>query len=212
MPPAPLPAKADLLAIDPKELLHALRKRRWLILLCAVAVGGAVAGGTMRQPKVYKAVAKLLIDAEMPKILGEEATIDELSSQARTQAAFYNTQFQIIKSRSVIRAAIKAAKLDEDAAFLAAYEIRAPEGEDRMKAIENVMKNIFRVAPEVQSRIVNLVVEDFDPDRAARIANQVGQSYIDATLERRLSTVRGASSWLDERVDDFRTQLEAAEK
>lgn len=212
MPPAPITTKGELFAVDPKELLHALRKRKWLILLCAVAVGGAVAGGTMRQPKVYKAVAKILIDPDMPKILGEDATIDELSAQARSQAAFYNTQYQLIKSRSVMRAAIKAAKLDEDAAFLSAHEIRAPEGEDRMKAIENVMKNIFRVAPEVQSRIVNLVVEDFDPDRAARIANQVGQSYIDATLERRLSTVRGASTWLDERVDDFRGQLETAEK
>ncbi len=208
----PVPPRSELISIDPKELLHALRKRKWLILLCAVAVGGAVAAGTARQPKVYKAVARLLIDAEVPKILGEEATIDELGAQARTQAAFYNTQFQIIKSRSVVRAAIKAAELEQNAAFLASYEITAPEGEPRLKAIEGVMKNILRVAPEVQSRIVNLVVEDFDAERAARIANQIGQSYIDATLERRLSTVRGASSWLDERVDEFKNQLEGAEK
>ena len=190
--PVPASPRSELISIDPKELLHALRKRKWLILLCAVAVGGAVAAGTVRQPKVYKAVARLLIDAEMPKILGEDATIDELSAQARTQAAFYNTQYQIIKSRSVVRAAIKAAELEQNAAFLASYEITAPEGEDRLKAIEGVMKNILRVSPEVQSRIVNLVVEDYDPERAARIANQIGQSYIDATLERRLSTVRGA--------------------
>jgi uncharacterized protein involved in exopolysaccharide biosynthesis len=48
--------------------------------------------------------------------------------------------------------------------------------------------------------------------RAAKIANTLGQAYIDYCLERRLEVTRGASKWLDERVTEFAQQLETREK
>ncbi|MEO1338732.1 MAG: Wzz/FepE/Etk N-terminal domain-containing protein, partial [Myxococcota bacterium] len=62
---SPLEAKpsadTSLLAVDPAEILNALKRRKWLILAATVAVGGAVAAGTHQQPRVYHAKAQILI-------------------------------------------------------------------------------------------------------------------------------------------------------
>ena len=203
---------STLFAVDPSEILFAIRRRLWLIILSAALVGAAVAAGTMRQPKVYAAVARVLLDPVLPKVLGSDIDVDDMAEHARRERVFTNTQYSIMVSRSVFRNVIQRLKLDEDAGLLADYDIRLPAGEARTKAVEELLAVQIKVEPEFQSRIVKLLVEDFDPNRAARIANGVAQAYIDQTLEGRIATTRNASKWLDERVDEFGTRLEESER
>lgn len=200
------------LAINPQDVLRAIARRKWWILASTVLVGAAVGLGTARQPKIYEAVAQVLIEPAVPKVLAEDAMIDDLTEQSRAERAFYNTQYQIIKSRAVVRDAIAQLGLYDQARFLADYGITAGPGEEREKLVEMVVLEHLVVSPELNSRIVKLVIEDFDADRAAKIANAIADSYINYSLERRLSTSRGASKWLDERVDEFAKKIEEAEK
>ncbi|MCC7384173.1 MAG: polysaccharide biosynthesis tyrosine autokinase [Deltaproteobacteria bacterium] len=205
-------ADGGMLSIDPKGLLRAIVRRKWWIVASTLVVGGAVAAGTLRQPKIYESAAQIIVDPVVPKVLAEDTMIDNLTEQSRAERAFYNTQYQIIKSRAVLRDVVSRLKLSESAEFLRDYVIVAEPGEPREKALEDVLLQIVTVAPELQSRIVRLVVQDQDPERAARIANAVADAYINYSLERRLSTTRGASKWLDERVEEFGRKLENAEK
>jgi len=211
-PASKLLSDSTLFAVDPSEIIFAIRRRLWLIILSAALVGAAVAAGTMRQPKVYAAVARVLLDPVLPKVLGEGVDVDDISEQARRERVFTNTQYSIMVSRSVLRTVIQRLKLDEDADFLADYDVNLPAGEIRLKAVEEILGDQVQVKPEFQSRIVKLVIQDFNPDRAARIANSVAQAYIDQSLEGRISTTRDASKWLDERVDEFGKRLEFSEK
>ncbi|MFO0725573.1 MAG: polysaccharide biosynthesis tyrosine autokinase [Myxococcota bacterium] len=199
------------IVIDPREVVRAVVRRKWWIVASALLVGAGVAAGTMRQPKVYQATSQILIEPVVPKVLGDDAVIDDLSEQSRTERTFYNTQYQIIKSRVVMLDAAYRIKLTEDRGFLSDYNIEST-GDDRDKEILKFLNDHVSVSPELQSRLVDLVVEDRDPDRAARIANAVADAYIAYSLERRLTTSRNASKWLDERVEEFEHKLEEAEK
>ncbi len=200
---------AGRIALDPSELLQALRRRKWFILLSTVVVGGAVSGWTLQQPKVYRAKAQVLIEPVLPKVLGEDVGMEDIQAQARQERAFYNTQYQTMTSRAVIADVVARLGLDQDPSFLADHGL-GPSSSAR--AVEGALLATVLVEPERFSRIVNLVMEDLDPDRAARIANALGQAYIDYSLERRLDSNRVASKWLDERVLEFQEQLERREE
>lgn len=200
---------AGRIAIDPSELLQAVRRRKWFILLATVVTGVAATAATLRQPKVYQAVAQVQIDTDVPQVLGEGMGIDDLRAQSRQEIAFRNTQLKTMTNRAVIMDAVERERLTEDAAFLAAHSLDASAD---ARDVERVVLEMVRVEQEERSRIVNVVVEDLDPARAARIANAIGQSYIDYSLERRLESTRTASKWLDERVVEFQHRLEQRER
>jgi len=212
---SPLEAKpsadTSLLAVDPAEILNALKRRKWLILAATVAVGGAVAAGTHQQPRVYHAKAQILIDPAVPRVLGESASIENIAEQARQERSFQNTQFKIIKSRTVLEDVAQRLSLTTDADYLKATELQAIPEARRLPAVVATLTDAIRIEPEGNSRVVSLVVEDRDPERAARLAEALGSAYIDHTLESRLDTTRRASRWLDAQVTKFADKLEEQE-
>ncbi len=197
-------------SIELPEILFAIRRRWWLVVALVVVCAGVFYIAASRQLKVYVATAKIVLEPQLPKVLDED--LDMNSGQASAEAVFYNTQYEIMRSRAVVRGAIAQLKLTEDPAFLEVYGLNAVPAEARVKAIEDVLTSRIEVVPEHQSRIVTVQVEDFDADRAARIANTLTQVYIDQSLESRLSETHSASKWLDERVGEFGKRLDESEK
>ena len=198
-------------AVEPAEVLAALRRRKWVIVLTTIIVGGAVAAGTLRQPKVYEAKAQILIDPVLPKILGDSMSIENIAEQARQDRVFTNTQLKIITSRIVLEDVAARLNLAEDEAYLASVGLSEASPEVRPARVVKALGGAISAIPEGKSRVVNLIVEDRDPERAARIAEALGSAYIDHTLEVRLETTKKASRWLDAQVAKFATKLEAQE-
>ena len=198
-------------AVDPTEIFSAFRRRKWLILLTTVVVGGAVAAGTLRQPKIYQAQAQVLIDPVLPKVLGDSVAIENITEQARQERSFQNTQFKIITSRIVLEDVAQRLKLADDTAYLNDAGLNDVPREKRLLAIGQALGNATQVLPEGTSRVVNLIVEDRNAERAVRIAEALGNAYIDYTLEYRLETTKKASKWLDAQVAKFADKLEKQE-
>ena len=198
-------------AIEPAEVLAALRRRKWLILLTTIVVGGAVAAGTLQQPKIYRATAQVLIDTAMPQVLGDSMAIENFAEQARQERAFKNTQLKIITSRVVLEDLATRLKLAEDSDYLIAVGLNEVPEDKRAAKVLKALQSAIQVRPEGSSRVVNLYVEDRDPERAARIAETLGSAYIDYTLEYRLETTKKASKWLDAQVAKFAKKLEEQE-
>ncbi|MBI4820678.1 MAG: polysaccharide biosynthesis tyrosine autokinase [Deltaproteobacteria bacterium] len=195
--------------VDPKELLHAVNRRKWLIMFCAVTLGGAVAFGTMRQPKIYASAAEITVEPRLQEVMNENMTLDDIASQEK--GAFLNTQYETIESRAVLRRVAAQLNLTKDEGFLRDHGLNPNDKERVLDAAADAISRALSVAPNKKSRIVRLTVEDRDPNRAARIANSIAQVYIDYSLERRLEDTRGASRWLDEQVEEYARRLERAE-
>lgn len=199
-------------ALDPRDLLNAVRRRKWWLVGSTLLVGAAVALGTMRQPKIYQAKAQILIEPQVPKVLGNDVAVDEPGEAVHQHRVFLNTQYTTITSRVVLRDVIARLDLANDPQFRAIHKVEGLTGDALERALEEGLAATVRVVPEPSSRVVGLVVEDQDAKRAAKIANTLGQAYIDYSLERRLENTRGASKWLDERVTEFGRLIEAREK
>ena len=75
---------------------HTLLKRRWTVITVALVVTTIVAIVSFRMRPIYKATARVQVEAETPLI----HTINELYERAQTDDAFLQTQIQVLKSET----------------------------------------------------------------------------------------------------------------
>jgi capsular exopolysaccharide synthesis family protein len=96
-----------------EDYLRIIQKRKWLVIafLVLLTVTGTVR--TINKESVYKAVAKILIQREKPKVID----IEEVFSAQTSWGDYHKTQYQMLKSRSLIRDVITRLKLWESPEF-----------------------------------------------------------------------------------------------
>ena len=77
--------------------------------------------------------------------------------------------------------------------------------------VVSIVQGKIRVEPVKESRVSLIRIEDSDPTRAALLANEVAQAYIDEVLSQKLKLTENASKWLDERRDSLSDSARASE-
>lgn len=188
---------------DARYYLRVILRRKWLILLVFAAVVAGVTLYTMRQPRVYASTVSIIIDAREPSFLGSQ--IQDVNSDT---GSYYwankenlETQFRIIQSRAVSQRVVEKLGLNTDLDFLGLSKVR-DEGRrqellGRMDAVALLQAKV-KVDPVKDSRVSLIKVEDAEPARAALLANEVAQAYMDELLAQKLKLTENASKWLDE--------------
>jgi capsular exopolysaccharide synthesis family protein len=183
-------------------------------------VAGALAAAylAVATPK-YQASVTLLIEPQLPKVL---STIQDLKATAAL-ADFYNTQEDIIRSRSVAEAVIGKLDPDKVGQLLAppVWQRWWPErwrqspGSDDQKDQTEARLEAWRRALTVEglkdSEIVTVGFEAVDPELAAEIANRVAGAYIEIERNARSSLSREANQWLAAQLDELRQKLAQSE-
>ncbi|MDY7227010.1 polysaccharide biosynthesis tyrosine autokinase [Hyalangium sp. s54d21] len=195
------------------RFVRAFWRRKWIVLGVAVLITGLAALHTLRKPKVYAASTSLIIDVTAPRVLDSE--VKEVMGEERSNYWFnkeyYATQNEVITSRAVSTRVVEKLGLQHDAAFLGLSHIQ--DEKERMQAAQGgdaagLLQSRIRVMPVKDSRVVNIGVEDLDPQRAALLANEVAEAYMAENLALRLRTTESATQWLEER----KVELEKASK
>lgn len=202
--------------LDPKLLLRVVLRRKWLILLVFSLVTSAAALYTTRQPRVFAAQISLIIDAKEPRFLDQQ--IQDVNSETTgnywANKEFLETQYKIIQSRAVSQRVVEKLGLQANADFLGVSRIpdegRRADLMARMDAVALVQTKI-RVEAVKDSRVSLIKIEDGEPTRAALLANEVAQAYMDEVMSQKLKLTENASKWLDERRDSLAEQSKASE-
>jgi succinoglycan biosynthesis transport protein ExoP len=212
-PPTPLQGSAaNALAARPLEYLQTLWKRRWVILLVAGLGCLAAYGWTLKQPRIYQADCTLQYDPNPPRPLGNEVA-DVASPMVWWESReFFLTQNKIIGSRAIAEKVVRKLSLNQNADFWnVPSEKRAAWRGATVSETAEALQGLLVVNPERETRIVHLMVKDRDPKRAKLLANTIADSYIEKTMEDRLSTTTGALEWLGAHLDTLKSQLEHSE-
>jgi capsular exopolysaccharide synthesis family protein len=201
--------------IDLRAYLDVLLKRKWVVALTFVGAVAAVGVFTLRQQKIYSATASLVIDSNMPQILGEgvREAVEVGAGTYWYSKEFYETQYKVIKSRGIAQRAVEQLGLDRDLSFLGIDKLPKEKQEralERIDAVAILQGRIF-IEPVKDSRIVNIRVEDPDPERAATLANTVASAYMQANVERRVDGTKDAAGWLQDQLLDLKTKLSESE-
>lgn len=154
--------------------------KRWnLIRAVTLATVAVVVVGTWAQRPVYRATASILIDMETPSVLAVSAARDDATvAQASffAYADYYRTQLEVMSSRALAEQVFGNLKLGEQRAF-----------RWKKDPVGQLMKRI-RIEPVKQTRLAKIHVEDYDPQQAARIANELAVVYTFENLNRASST------------------------
>lgn len=210
------PAPAGMTPLNVMRFVRAFWRRKWIVLGVAVLITGLAALHTLRQPKVYAASTSLIIDVTAPRVLDSE--VKEVMGDERSNYWFnkeyYATQNEVITSRAVSTRVVEKLGLQHDAGFLGLAHIQDEKA--RLAAMQGadaagLLQSRIRVAPVKDSRVVNVGVEDLDPQRAALLANEVAQAYMAENLALRLRTTESATQWLEERKVELERASQASE-
>ncbi len=204
-------------AIDLLALLAPLRKHWLTAVAVAVVVTVAVSFWTMRQTKIYEAVASVQFDPNPPRPLGGrvESVVEMGNGAFWDTREYYETQYQIIQSRRVGLGVVQKLGLTTDARFLYNLPPSAPtpdfaEPVPEEDAAEAVRGRI-RVDPVKSSRIALVRVTDADPDRAMLLAKTVVEVYREQNVDTVLESTDEAISWLHREHDKLKGELESSE-
>jgi len=219
------PAPVELRLLDTWRVLV---RRRPLVLACLAAVVGAVVLLTLVSTPLYRATATLQIQRHGPDILTHKDVLSVDPSWADYQD-FYQTQYKILQSRSVLRLA--AERLDL---------VNRPEFGDRRKSpvarmVAWVRERVgpaddgadpadppdpaigyleagLTIQPVRSSHLVKVSFTDRDAGLARDVANAIAAAYQEFSLRSRYSATAQASDFLTKQVAQVQAELGAKER
>jgi capsular exopolysaccharide synthesis family protein len=205
---------------DGASLLHdiwrTLKKRRRLIAIAFSAIAVLVAIPVLSAPVIYTADATLMIEPEAPQIL----EIPQVLGQALGADSYYETQYEILRSRALAERVVKA-------------QPPAPEQENRPSALRRLANWLdpevpptpdeefagrvsayqasLVVTPSRETRLVSVAFSGEDPALTARLANAHAEAYIEHGRIMRRTAAREALDFLVEQATELRKRVDAAE-
>lgn len=206
------------------QYLRIVLRWKWVILGCVVAalVAGTII--TLLTTPLYTATASIEISRESDRVTKLEGVQSETASQ---DLEFYQTQYGLLKSRSLAERVAKNLKLVDDPLFYASFETKAPGAADtaggvtrmaardsdkRLNTAASILLGHVDIAPVRASRLVAISFTSPDPALSARVANAWGTHFIQSNLERRFEATSYARKFLEERLEQLRVRLEESER
>ena len=185
---------------------------------------------------LYDATTTLLIEIDEPNVV----TFEEVIEEGRLNPDYYQTQYDMLLSRSLARRTIERLGLwdhpelrdgDDDQAVGslrgATSRVRSSligvsraddergalasvESAAQSRAIDRFLDRL-QVNPVRNSRTVDVTFRAASPELAAGVANALAREHIERNLEFRYQSSLEASDWLRLRLAEQRDQVEASE-
>lgn len=217
-----------------RDYVDILFRRKWVILLSLLVSVLVVSLYCLTATRVYKAEAKIEISPENPKVI----TFEEVIALEPHQREFYETQFQLIKSRSLAKEVVETLNLGSYPEFkseiqgnggiissLLTYldgllliretatdvEMGGGDAKSQEKLIDSLLARVD-VKPDRRSRLVEISFESSDPKLSALVVNTLVDEYIDWMLDRKLVATKSARAFLERQLEQAKAKLEKAEE
>jgi succinoglycan biosynthesis transport protein ExoP len=212
--------EAPMLAETPRESI--LRQywrifwtRRWIIaLVIAISVMAGLTLALLSQ-RQYAATVTLEIARQGARII---QNVDDVEPRLGAEQEFYQTQYALLKSRSLAEMVARDLRLAGNADFLADYRgdsdnvIASMSLQGRQElAVRKIMANL-EVIPVRLSSVVDVRFVSPNPAMAAAVANSVAENFIQSNLARRIEASAYARQFLESRLGQMRQRLEESER
>lgn len=223
--------------IDLRRYWRLLLRNKFGILGLGLLTSVVSALYMLAQDPIYESRATLLFETEQANI----TAIEEIYSLDGRSGNYITTQQQMLSNRNIAERVINRMGLlqhpefvsPQDPAeagrfdwsrylpgFLENFFTKGAGADVEQGSTDNVLRerviaefrNRLSVTPIPRTMLVQVGFEATNPQLAADIANSVAETYIETTMEQRLSASQNASAWLSERVQDLRQTLDASEQ
>lgn len=205
-------------AFDLAQYWRLLLKYRILIVatfIAALVLGGGV---TLLMTPIYTAATTLQIDREAARVL---QTDDVAPRDSMIQGEeFFQTQYGLLRSRSLAQRVIESLGLGTSDTFLDAMGVAPPDAAEgrpasaaaRAEVVLTAVQDNLSVQPVRGSRLVAVAFDSPDPALSAQIANAYAENFIQSNLDRKFESSSYAREFLEERLALTKTTLEENER
>jgi polysaccharide biosynthesis transport protein len=195
----------------------ARRVRAIAIITCA-ALTLASAYLVVAQPK-YRATASL-----MPDLKRNPAAPGEVPADSLIDPAIVDSQIEIVRSQSLALAVVDKLSLSDDPEFTGrgriARLIRTLTSERPKPVDPEVLRHAaaaafahnLSVARVGRSYLTEVSFTSMDPVKAAGIANEVTNQYIQGQLDAKIGASERSKRWMQQRLDELGQRVAAASK
>lgn len=196
---------------------------RWKWIIVAVLAGTLLLGLvlTLLATPQFTATGRLQIEREEMRVTNVESLNPE---SAGRDNEFYETQYALLKARSLAERVARDLKLVNNEEFLATFPIAPEEAEgrsriisateraQRMDRVVDVLLQSVAITPIRDSRLVDVSFTSPSPDLSARIANAWMQAFAAQSVDRRFDSTADARRFLESRLENLRGRLETSER
>lgn len=191
--------------IDFERVLNLLRAKAWLVIMVTLLVLLAALAYVIRTPKLYQSRALILVEQSSQKVVN----IDEVAQENPQTLDFINTVVQALTSRKLLLRVVKVCDLEKDPTF-------APPLKNGGKYTDIELADRLESKVSVQlrrgTRLIELVVEDRNPEQAQKIASAFLKEFLRENFDQKIALSRVANEFLQEEAEKLKVKLEASER
>lgn len=198
------------------------RQLKKIILFSAIITVIAVLVALAITP-VYRATATILIEAEEAKVL----SIEEVYGLGSASDEYYQTQFEILKSRELAKRTVLELGLIDNPEFNPAHPANKKsfsikemilgeaepltEEEILAKTVDTFWEAVS-ISPVRKTQLVKVSVDSESAEMARVAANAMAQQFIESQLDAKVEVTQQAAGWLSHRLGGLKAKLEASER
>lgn len=200
----------------------ALRWRYLLLGTIAVCMMAGLIVTLLMTPK-YTATAQIEIARESSKITDFQGVERETSV---ADQEFYQTQYGLLRSRSLAERVAVELQLVDDPAFFTRFSVNqdkpafemmggrypASGRSDRQRIAGEVLLKNIRIEPTRLSRLVDIMFTSPDPAFSSKVANRWSQSFIETNLERKVQATSYGRVALQRELAQLKDKLDQSQR
>ncbi len=204
-----------------RDYLYILRKRRRVILIFLLGVISLSIIYTLFEKVLYRATATMLIEPENPNVVD----FKEVMALDASNTDYYQTQYQMLKSYTLIQRVIQTEKLAEDPYLKALQRGRLRrylkdlpwmkswfgEFAKEKPLAEIFSQKMLKIEPIRNSRLVEISVLHPDSVRSAEMTNRLVELFIKWSLENRFTIHNQATEMISSQLTELKEKVTGAE-
>lgn len=184
----------------PGEYGKIARKRKWLIILPAIAIAMAVAMVVIQLPDLYQSSTLIVVKpSTLPNSVVPTITEDSLTRQINSIA-------QVVTSRSSLEPLIEKYDL---------YKTEKMRGEPMEVLIEYMRKNIVVEVNTSRNDITNgfnITYRGRNAKTTQAVTAELASKYIDEQTKNTINSTTSAKQFIDQQVNQTKEELDAVDR
>ncbi|MFA7345176.1 MAG: polysaccharide biosynthesis tyrosine autokinase [Terrimicrobiaceae bacterium] len=199
-----LPAQLADLDFDFWRYFNLVVRHLWLVgLITGLALILAFAW-LLRQPDIYASKAVLQIEQQEQKVI----KMDDIQAEKMDSLDYLKTMQEAMENRSLLLRVVKAAGLEKDPVFAPPR----PNDPYTDSELAELMAKKVDVKLRRGTRLIELAVEDRNPEQARNLAELVIKEFLRQNFDQRFELSRVANEFLQEEAARLKLRLEQSEQ
>jgi succinoglycan biosynthesis transport protein ExoP len=197
-------------SLDIKEFWRTLVQQRYLIFLSiAIALVISITISLLTKP-IYRATTVIEIERQLANVTGIGALN---ADDPRDNRDFYQTQYELIKSRSIAKEVIEKLNLVQSMQPSGLKtNIKNLLGLKSELDYEGIFIEGITVEPVNTSRLVRISYDAGSPQQATLIVNTLADVFVQSNLKRSARTAESARTTLMQQLDKVKADLKIAQQ